>query len=332
MICTRFRWLAAAIASGSCLAAISADVLAQAYPTRPIRLIIPYSAGGPTDIMGRTMAQKLGEILKEPFVAENRASAAGIVGTAAVAKAAPDGYTLLFSDTAPLTLNPNFYKSLPYNSRTEFTPLGSVASGAVFLFVNTTLPVRTIRELIALAKSKPGELSYGSAGIGQFPTHIGPELFRVKNGLDVINVPYKGSGQAIVDVAAGRVSFMMTTGFAAAQPFLDSGKVRALALTGDKRAAALPDVPTFVEAGSPLPEMNTGSWWGIWGPAGLPRSMAVRLNESIVQALAAPDVLARLATLNMDPMPRSLEAFAGLINADIETWSQVLKPWNITPQ
>lgn len=331
-MCTKRGWLLAAVVSASCLAAISTGTRAQDYPTRPIRMIIPYSAGGPTDISGRAIGQKLAELLKQPVLVENRGSAAGIVGTAAVAKAAPDGYTLLYDDTAPFTLNPHFYKSLPYNVHTDFTAVGSATSGAVFLFVTSSLPARNIQELIALAKNKPGALTFGSAGNGQFPTHVGPVLFTVKNGMDVLNVPYKGAGPAMIDVAAGRISFMMTTGFAAAQPFLESGKVRALAVTGSKHAAAMPNVPTFAEAGAPLPEMNAGSRWGVWGPAGLPRSMVVKLNGALVQALAAPDVLARLAALNLDPFPSTPEELADAMNKDLEMWGQVLKRANITPQ
>ena len=328
---SRFRWLMAAIVSGGCLAAISMETLAQAYPTRAIRLVIPFAPGGPTDILGRVTAQKLSEILPEPIVVENRGGGGGMIAHAAVAKAAPDGYTLLFSDVvAGYAVNPVLFpKTIQYNPRTDFTPIGNVASGAVFLYVSASLPVHNVKELIAFAKSKPGQLSFGSAGAGHFPTHIGSELFNMKNGLDVLHVPYKGAGPALVDVSAGRVSFVMTTGVAAAKPFLDSGKVRALALTGNQRAAALPDVPTFAEAGFPMPEMDFGSVWGVVGPAGLPRNIVVKLNEAIVQALAAPDVLARFASLNMDAVPGTPEQFARYLDETMETWTQVLKRANI---
>jgi len=327
-MCSNFRWLIAAIVSGGCLAAISMETLAQAYPTRPVRLVITMPPGGPTDMLARTLAQKLGEILPEPVVVENRPGGGGIIAYAAIAKAPADGYTLLLGDLANSTINPSLYKSLPYDTRKDFTPIGPVASGAIFIFVGASVPARNVQELIALAKSKPGELSFGSGGAGQL-THIVPELFKVKNGLDILHVPYKGAGPAMVDVAAGRVSFVMTAGLAAAKPFLDSGKVRALALTGEKRSAALPDVPTFAEAGSPLPEINAGTWFGLIGPAGLPRNIVVKLNESLAQAMAAPDVRARLAAFNMEPMTATPEAFTDFINAGIETWAQVLKRMNI---
>ena len=328
---SRFRLLIFAMVSGACLATASIESFAQAYPTRPIRLVIPFGAGGPTDIVCRVVAQKLSEILPEPVVVENRPGAAGGIAHTYVAKAVPDGYTLLFSGILTgFAVNPVLFpKTIQYNPREDFTPIGNVASGAVFLYVNASLPVRSVKELIALAKSKPGTLAFGSAGAGNFPTHIGPELFKVENGLDMLHVPYKGAGQAMADVAAGRVSLLMTTGLAAAKPFLDTGRVRALAVTGKRRTAVLPDVPTFAEAGSPLPELDSGAVFGVVGPAGLPRNIVVKLNEAINQTLAAPDVLARFASLNMDPLPGTPEAFADFINNMIAAWAKVLTRVNI---
>lgn len=331
-MCSKFRWLIAAIVSGGCLAAISLETLAQAYPTRPVRLVIAWTPGGPTDILGRTVAQKLSEILGEQIIVENRPGAAGAIGAAAVTKAPPDGYTLFLESIAAFAVNPNFYKSLPYDARKDYTPIGPVASGAIILYVNGSLPARNLRELIALAKSKPGALTFGSAGTGHYATHIAPELLKMKNGLDMLHVPYKGTGPAMVDVVAGRLSFMMSAGVAAAKPFLESGKVRALAITGEKRSPALPDVPTFAEAGSPLPEMNAGAWFGLLGPPGLPRNIVVKLNQSLAQALAAPDFLARIAALNLDPMSMTPDAFTDFINAAVETWAQILRRANITPE
>ena len=329
MMCSRFRLLIAVIVSGGCLAAISTETLAQAYPTRPVRLVIAWAPGGPTDLLGRTVAQKLGETLGEQVIVDNRPGAAGTIGAAAAAKAAPDGYTL-FLGASGMTIDQILYKSLPYDARKDFTPIGLVASGTTFLWVGASLPARSLQELIALAKSKPAELSYGSAGNGSYPGHIGGELFKLKNGLNIIHVPYKGAAPAMIDAVAGRVAFVMTAGLAAAKPFLDSGKVRALAVTGDKRAAALPNVPTFAEAGSPLPEMNIGGWFGLLGPAGLPRDIVIKLNQSLAKAMVAPDVLARLAVLSLDPMTSTPEAFSDLINTGIETWAPVLKRMNIT--
>jgi tripartite-type tricarboxylate transporter receptor subunit TctC len=333
MICSRFRLLIAAIVSGACLAAVAVDTLAaQTYPTHPVRMVIGYAAGGPTDSLGRIVAQKLGEILGESFVVENRPGAGGTIGAAVVAKAAADGYTLFFDTIGGLAVNQSVYKSLPYDARKDFTPIGPVASGAVFLWVNTSLPARNLKELIALAKSKPGSLSFGTAGRGQYPTDIGPELFTLKNGLDILNVPYRGARPAMIDLAAGRISFVMTAGLAAARPFMDAGKVRALAVTGDKRSAVLPNVPTFAEAGSPLPEMTSGGWFGLLGPAGLPRNIVVKLNQSLAKTVTAPDVLARLAALGLEPMTANPEAFSNSLYTAIETWGPILRRMNITPQ
>lgn len=329
---SRLRALTAALVTGGCLAVISAQALAQAYPTRPVRLVIAWPPGGPTDILGRTVAQKLSEIIREQIVVENRPGAAGAIGAAAVAKAPPDGYTLFLESIAAFAVNPNFYKSLPYDARKDYTPIGPVAAGAIVLYVNGSLPARNLQELIALAKSKPGALSFGSAGTGHYATHIAPELLKMKNGLDVLHVPYKGTGPAMVDVVAGRLAFVMSAGVAAAKPFLESGKIRAIAITGEKRSAALPDVPTFAEAGSPLPEMNAGAWFGLLAPPGLPRNVVARLSQSLSQALAAPDLLARMAALNLDPMSMTPEAFTEFINRAVETWALILKRANITPE
>jgi len=318
-------WLTAS-AAGVCLA-LASGAFAQSYPNRPIRMAIPFSAGGPSDIVARVAAQKMGEILPQPIVVENRPGAAGGIAHTYVAKSAPDGYTLLFSGIVTgFAINPVLFpKTIQYNPREDFTPIGNVASGAAFLYVNAALPVRSLKDLVALAKSKPGALSYGSSGGGNYPTHIGPELFKEKNGLDILHVPYKGAGQAMADVAAGRVAFLMTTGLAAAKPFLDSGKVRAVALTGKTRTSVLPDVQTFTEAGSPLPEMDSGAVWGVVGPAGLPRPVVTKLNDAINQSLASPEVLARLAMLNMDPLPGTPEAFGEFINNMIDAWAKVFK-------
>jgi len=328
---SRFRWLIATIVSGGCLATVAMETVAQAYPTRPIRLVVTMPPGGPTDLLARSLATKLGEILPEPVVVENRPGGGGIIAYGSVAKAPADGYTLLLGDLANSTVNPSLYKSLAYDTRKDFTPIGPVATAPLLLIASASLPVTNLKELVALAKSKPGSLTYGSGGAGQL-THVGPELFKAKYGLDVLHVPYKGIPPALVDVVAGRVSFVMTTGLATAKPHLDSGKVRALAITGDKRADSLPEVPTFAEAGFPLPELNLGNWWGLMGPAGLPRDITAKLNGSLAQALASPDFLSRLTTLNMSPMNRTPDAFADVINTATDTWAQVVKRANIVAE
>ena len=328
MFCSRFRWLLAAIMSGGCLVAATMDALAQAYPSRPIKLVITMPPGGPTDMLARVLATKLSDMLPQPVVVENRPGGGGIIAYGVVAKSPADGYTLLVGDLANSTINPSLYKSLPYDTRKDFTPITPVATAHSFLFVSASVPARTLQEFIALAKSQPGKLSYGSGGTGQL-THIGPELFKEKNGLNIVHIPYKGAPPALVDVVAGRIAFLMSTGLGTAKPHIDSGKVRVLAITGEKRSPAMPDVPTFGEIGSPLPELKLGNWWGVLGPAGMPRDIVAKLNESVVQAVASPDVAAKLTTLNMIPYTTTPEAFAEVINTSIGTWAPIVKRMNI---
>jgi len=315
------RFLAGTAILG-CLAAVPHEAPAQTYPARPIRLVIPYAPGGPTDILGRAVANKLGEVLGQQVVVENRAGVSAILGTEYVAKAAPDGYTLLLADINH-AVNPGLYKSLPYDSRNDFTPIGLIASASLALIVNASLPARSAQEFIELAKNQPGKLSYGSAGAGNL-THLAPELFKVKYGLDVLHVPYKGAGPALTDLVAGQTSFVIM-GLSATKAFIDSGKLRALAITGDKRARSMPNLPTFAEAGVPLPEMKVGSWWGLAGPARLPREIVVKLNQSLAHTLLAPEVRARLEALNIDAIQSSPEAFADWMNAQADTWADVVR-------
>ncbi len=329
MMHARLRRLIGALLCAGCFAGTATQAIAQAYPTHPVRLVVPYSPGGPSDIVGRIVAQHLGDILGQPMVVENRTGGSATIGTAYVAKAVPDGYTLLLADIGGFFVNSYFFKALPYDAKKDFSPISPLCSGAIFLFVNASVPARNVRELIALAKSRPGALSFGSSGAGSFSAHLAPELFKLKYGLDILHVPYKGAGPAMMDVVAGRVSFIMTTGFGTANPFLDSGKLRALGVTGDKRSAAAPDVPTFAEAGAPLPEINAGGIFGLVGPAGLPRPIVLRLNESVVQALGAPEVSAKFAALNLEPMPMAPDAFGSFISTNVDTWAEVLKRMNI---
>ncbi|MBI4291402.1 MAG: tripartite tricarboxylate transporter substrate binding protein [Betaproteobacteria bacterium] len=328
MFSSRFRWLLAAIVSGGCLATAAMDTLAQAYPSRPIKLVVTMPPGGPTDMLARVLATKLSEKLPQPVVVENRPGGGGIIAYGVVAKSPADGYTLLVGDLANSTINPSLYKSLPYDTRKDFTPITPVATAHSFIFVSASLPARNLQEFIALAKSQPGKLSYGSGGTGQL-THIGPELFKEKSGLDIVHVPYKGAPPVLIDVVAGRVAFLMSTGLGTAKPHIDAGKVRALAITGDKRSPAMPDVPTFAEVGVQLPELKLGNWWGLLGPAGMARDIVAKLNASVVQALGAPEVVAKLTALNMIPYATTPETFAEVINTSITTWAPIVKRMNI---
>ena len=328
---SKFRLVLAAMVAGGCLVAATTESFAQTYPDRPLRLVIPFGAGGPTDILGRVVAQKMSEILPQNMVAENRPGASGMIAHAYVAHALADGYTLLFSDTvAGYAINPILFpKTIQYNPGKDFVPIGGAATGAVFLYASAALPVKTLKDLVALAKNKPGALSYGSAGNGHYPTHIGSALVALKNGVNVVHVPYKGSGPAMVDLIAGRIAFLMTTGVAAAKPHLDSGKVRALALTGNSRSTVLPDVPTFDEVGSALPEMKNGSTWGIVAPTGVSHEVVVTINNALNKALDSPDVKRRYASLSIDTMPGTPEDFVRLVKSQMDIWPGLLKRANI---
>jgi tripartite-type tricarboxylate transporter receptor subunit TctC len=245
-----------------------------------------------------------------------------------VAKAPRDGYTLLLGDM-PISVNPSLHKSLPFNVREDLAPIGTIASAPLLLVVNPALPAKSVSELIALARSQPGQLSFGSPSKGT-PPDLAAELFREAHGLNILSVPYKGAGPAVTDLIGGRISLMFV-GVSASKPFIESGKLRALAITGAKRAAALNHVPTLAEAGSPLPEMDFGSWWGLLGPRGLPKGIVVKLNDALTRTLALPESQVRLAALNITPLAGSPEEFSALIGAEIDKWARVISRLGITP-
>lgn len=328
------RWLA----SGGCGALAflmglpaaapgQAQAQGEGFPHRPVRLIIPFAPGGPTDLIGRVLARHLGQALDQQVVVENKPGASGAIGAQTVAKADGDGYTLLFHEVvATFAIQPSIAKSLPYNVGKDFTPIALAARGPAYLLVNGTLPVKNVRELVALAKDKPDTLPFASAGgSGQLPTHIGPELLKVKQDIKVVHVPYKGTGPALVDVAAGRVAFMITTGTGSARLFLDSGQIRAIAVTGTTRSEAMPDVPTFAESGVPLPELDHGTVWGLFAPAAVPPDRAQRLNEAASEALRSPELRKSLASLDIYPESGSAQALQALISQEAAIWPPLLK-------
>ena len=302
---------------------------AQAWPARSLRLVIPYDAGGPTDVLGRLLAPALADRLEQPVIVENRGGAAAIVGANAVAKSQPDGYTLLLGDIN-LAVNPSLYKSLPYDVNKELLPVSLVASAPLVLVVNAAAPVKNLQELISHAKVNPGKLTFGSAGAGN-TTHLAPELLKAAAGLSIIHVPYKGIGPALTDLAAGQTD-LVVTGISGASPLLKAGKLKALAITGDKRAAALPDVPTFAEAGTPLPDMSLGSWWGVLAPAGISRDIVQKLNRAVGEALGSQELRGKLAGMNINPMHSTPAAFDDFIRAEATRWAAVLQRAKIQPE
>ena len=294
---------------------------AQQYPVKPIRFIIPQAAGGSTDTLSRIVGQKLSDALGQQVIADNRAGANGIIGTDLVAKAPGDGYTLLAGGTATISINVSLYQKIPYNPQRDFTPVVNIAWSTSVLVVHPSVPAKTIADLIALAKTKPGDLRYASAGIGSSP-HLSTEVFRTRTGTHVVHVPYKGSTPGVTATVAGETSFMFT-GVASVLAHIRSGRLRALSVNGPKRSSALPEVPTASESG--LPGFEVDFWIGILAPAGTPPAIVARLNAEVNRILAQEDVRERLIVLGTEPIGGSPQQFAALIKKDIARWAEAIR-------
>lgn len=301
--------------------------LAQEFPSKPVRIVVPYSAGGGTDIFARMIGKKLGDRWKQQVIIENRVGAGGIVGTEAVALAPADGYTLLMMANTH-ALYPAFYKKVPFDPVKSFAAVTLVASGANVLVVHPSLQVTTVSQLVELARQRPGQLTFASAGKGS-TTHLAGELFKSMAKINVIHVPYKGSGQAEIDVAGGHVQFMIDS-LPAALPNIKSGRTRAIATTDRKRAAALPDAPTIDESGLPGYELTT--WWGIAAPADTPKEIISRLNKDIASVTALSDVKELLASQGAEPRTGTPEEFASYIRAQIEFYRKIVADAGIAPE
>jgi tripartite-type tricarboxylate transporter receptor subunit TctC len=309
------------------LAVASAGIEAQNYPTRPIRLVVASSAGGGSDLLARTLGVKMSEDLGQQIVVDNRGGASGVIGTDIVAKALPDGYTLLIIQPS-LTINPSMIRKLPYDAAKDFTPISLVVDAAQIIVVNATVPAKNVKELIALAKAKPGGLIFGSPGVGTSP-HLTAELFKLKAGVDMPQVLFKGAGPAYVSLISGEVAAMVSTVLSALS-HVKSGKIRALAVTTKKRTAVLPDLPTMMESG--VPDFDTSQWFGILGPARTPRAIVDRLNQSIARSSTSPDVKARFAAEGVEVVNSSPEEFAAVIKRELVQWAEVIKAAGIQPQ
>ncbi|HWP86299.1 MAG TPA: tripartite tricarboxylate transporter substrate binding protein [Burkholderiales bacterium] len=294
---------------------------AQPYPVKPVRLVVTYTAGGPADIAARALAQKLAEMWGQQVVVDNRAGAGGIIGTELVAKAAPDGYTLLHGTAAGLIINPLLVKKLPYDTFRDFAPVSMVVIVPQLLVTHPALPATTLKELIALAKARPGALNYASVGIGS-PNHLGMELLKSMAGIDMVHVPYKGATPAMADLIAGQVQLAFN-GMASVLPQIASGKMKAIAIGSARRSPAAPDVPTVAEAG--LPGFEYVAWNGNFAPAGTPAALVNRLSADIRKALAAPDVVQRLASLGSEPGGNTPAEFAAYVKADHARWARVVQ-------
>jgi tripartite-type tricarboxylate transporter receptor subunit TctC len=302
------------------LAVASAVAAAQDYPAKPIRIVVPVPPGGANDTLTRIIAPKLSESVRQPVIVENRPGANTTLGTATVAKAPADGYTLLSAPSAH-TVNAVLYNSLPYDPLKDFTPVCGLAAAPLLLTVHPSLPVKSVKDLIALAKSRPGQLNYASPGNGT-SGHLAGELFKSVAGIQMVHVPYKGAGPATTDLVGGHVLVMFPT-FQAATPFVKAGKLRALAQTSAARSSLASDIPTMAEAGLAGVEIN--SWFGILGPAGLPRDVVARLDSDIRKILQMRDVSERLQALAYDAFYMSPERYASFMRSDLAKWTRVIR-------
>jgi tripartite-type tricarboxylate transporter receptor subunit TctC len=303
------------------LVAIAVPATGQPYPNRPIRFLVPQAAGGSTDTLSRLVGQKLGDNLGQQVVIDNRPGANGIIGTDMVAKAPPDGYTLLAGGTATMAINPGLYAKIPYDAVKQFAPVANIAYSTSVLVVHPSAPAKTIRDLIALAKSKPGEIRYASAGSGSTP-HLSSEMFRHMTGVDIVHVPYKGSTPGVTATVTGETT-MMFTGVASAIAHIKAGRLRALSVNGAKRSPALPEVPLAMESG--LPGFEVDFWIGIFVPAGTPRPVVSRLNSEVNRIIDTPEIKERFLALGADPAGGTPEQFGAVLRRDIERWAKTIK-------
>ena len=318
----------AVMAIGPVTCTLSADAQQQTYPSRPLKMIMPYPAGGPTDILGRLLGQKLTENWGHNVVIDNRPGGAGMIGANLAAKSPADGYTLFLGGITTLALAPFVQKNLQYDPNRDFQPVSQTTISPLLLMTHPSLPVRNVREFIALAKAKPGQINYGSSGAGG-SGHLAGELFKSVTGTNLVHVPYRGAPPALTDLMAGQIQTVFGT-MLASVPHIRTGKLRAIAVTGPQRSIALPDVATFAEGG--LTGYDPSSWNGILVPTGTPKTIVDRLNVEIVKIMHTPGVLDRLAADGPIPIGNSAEQFGAFIRAEQAKWSKVVREAGITAE
>jgi tripartite-type tricarboxylate transporter receptor subunit TctC len=313
------------------LGLLAAHALAQThaadYPTRFVRLIVPYAPGGSSDVLARTLGQKLGEALGQTLTIDNRPGAGSMIGTDVAAKSLPDGYTLILSDM-PHTINPSLYAKVPYDPVADFAPITLIGVSPMFLFANPAFQATSIRDVVALARTRPSAIAIASGGTGA-TTHLIAELFQANAGIRLTHVPYKGAGPAISDVVAGQVPLTFTS-MATAAPHVKSGRLRVLGVTSRQRLPQFPEVPTFEEAG--IPGMTLEHWWGVMAPARTPRPVIDKLHDEIVRALQSDDVRGRFAALAVEPRSTTPEQFRALLESDLARWAKVVRDAGIKPE
>lgn len=300
---------------------------AQGYPAKPVRVVAPSGAGGPVDVICRAVSQGLGEVLGQQLVVENRVGAAGLIGTETVVKSVPDGYTLLFGFSGPLAIVPHLNPNTPYDPQKDLVAISQVAAAPYVLLVHPSVPAKSVKQLVALAKARPGKMNFGSGGTG-VGIHMAGELFKVAAGVNILHVPYKGAAPAMTALMAGEVD-MMFNGMSPALPHIRSGRVRALAVGGAKRSALLSELPTVKESGF---DFNTEGWYGYLAPRGTPPAVISRLHEAIVRTLASPELKGVLAKMAVEPVGSSPAEFARQIRDEGALWAKVIKAAGIKSQ
>jgi tripartite-type tricarboxylate transporter receptor subunit TctC len=309
------------MACGLAACALASPAPAQTYPGKPIRLVVGFAPGGPADVMARLIGQRLTAILGQPVVIDNRAGAGGTIGARAVAESEPDGYTLLLGNTSTLVISPLIYKNVNYDHVKGFAPIALLGTTSNLLIVNPDLPVKSAQELIALARAKPGQLNYASAGIGT-PPHLIGEMFKQRLNLDIVHVPYKGGGPSVQAVVAGETQFSFENP-AASLPLVQAGNVRALAVTSDTRMSRTPDLPTMIESG--VPDFVSVSFTAVVAPAGTPAAIVGKLNAAINESLKSPEVGPTLVKLSVDAKALSPQDFAAFLARERDKWGTVVK-------
>ena len=321
------RALIAALAATAALLSLAGDVLAQAYPAKPIRLVVPYPAGGATDFFARLVFPKLGDALGQPVVVENRPGAGTAIGASEVARSAPDGYTLLLGDAGTYAFNPTLYKKLPYDPAKDFAPVSLTGRFALILAVNSsTLNVRSVNEFVQAAKRAPGKIDYGAPGPGS-PIHLAMELFKQRAGITMTPIPYKGGADALSDLIGGRIGALFPD-IATGLPQIRAGKITALAVASEKRVAALPDLPTVGESG--YRGFEAWAWQGFVAPARTPHDIVMKLNGAFAKVMADPAIKQRLSESGFEPQTSTPEEFATYMKSEIAKWAKVIHDSNIS--
>ncbi len=313
------------LAACACMVLSAPGVHAQTWPTKPIRFISPFAPGGGADITSRVIAQKLHDALGQPVLVDNRGGAGGMIGVDLGAKAPPDGYTLVLGTIGPIAINPSLYAKMPYDPIKDLVPVTLAADALNVLVVHPALPVKNVKELIALGKARPNELNFASSGPGA-TDHLAGELFNMLTGTKMVHVPYKGGAPAMLDLMSGNVQIIFST-VSTAIGQIKGGKIRALGMTGIKRFVLMPELPTIAEAG--VPQFAVNNWYGVFVPAGTPKEIVARLNTEIVKVLNLPDAKQRLLESGIEATPSTPEQFATYIQAETKKWAKVVKDANI---